>query len=267
MTAMLPLALLLSLGAAGAGPGFDEILEQVGSEGHDALCAQMQAWVDAHPGDPQAARGLVWMAELRLSDGRADLARPLFTRAAALSPGSEWGHQGAKGLADLDAAAHRYGPALATYDRLAAIPDPYWSYIGRASGASARRERVRWFAFVGLAAALALGVALRLWRARGALWPPPEEASYALPVVAMMLLAAAAQPPAEARAVSTVAVGALALLYAHGVHLRARPEARGLRVLEGGLGLLEAVALLYCAVVANDLWLKFAETLVSGAER
>ena len=88
-----------------------------------------------------------------------------------------------------------------------------------------------------------------------------------MPVVLVMLLAALSQPPEEARAVATVALGGAVLLWAHGAQLRAHPPSPLARFLLGAIGLGEAAALLYCAVVANDLWMKFAETLSNGAER
>jgi hypothetical protein len=259
------LALLLAVAAPD--PGFDAIVQRVGEQSHDVSCAQMQTWVDAHRDDPNAGRGLVWMAELRLADHKLDDARAQFARAQADYPGTEWGWQGEKGVADLDVVRHRYTSAIASYDRLSRLPTPYWQYVGRMSGISARAEQHRWYAFVALMLAMVAGVALRLWRARGALWPLPEEVTFALPVAAVMLAAALAQPAEEAHAVCTVALGALVLLYAHGVHLRARAPATWVRVVEALLGLGEAAALLFIAVVANDLWMKFAETLTSGAER
>lgn len=247
-------------------PGFQAIVERVGQQSHDASVAQMQAWVDAHARAPDAGRGLIWMAELRLADHRLDLARPYFERAARDYPQTEWGYQGLKGVADIDVAHHRYAPAIATYDALARLPLPYWEYVGRMAAISARQERLRWWLFLGLSVALCVSVVARL-RAARQVWPPPEEATWALPVALVMLLAALGQPPEEGRAVITVAVGAVALLWAHGAQLRARPPGTAGRIFAGATGLLEAAALLYCAVIANDLWLKFAETLTSGAER
>jgi len=260
-------ALALSLSLAVPSGGFEAIASRAGARSHDASCARMQAWVDAHPRDPRAGRGLVWMAELRLVDARADLALPLFARAARDFAGSEWGWEGEKGVADLDLARHSYASAIATYDRLATLPGPYWRYVGRTSAKAARAARRRWHVFLLLAALLTIGLGVRLFRARRALWPPPEELTYALPVAAVMLLACLRQPAGEAHAVATVALGALVLLYAHGVHLRARAASAPARALEALLGLCEAAALLYCAVVASGLWARFAETLTSGAER
>ena len=199
--------------------------------------------------------------------GASILAQPLFARAAADYAGSEWGWQGEKGVADLNVATHHYTPAIATFEKLSKLDSPYWQYVGRMAAIAAREEQRRWYVFVALCIGLVMGVGLRLYRSRGALWPLPEEAIYALPVAGVMLAAAFAQPASEAKAVATVAIGALVLLYAHGVHLRARAPSKRVRLLEGVLGLAEAAALLYCAVVANDLWMKFAETLTNGAER
>lgn len=262
----LPLFALLALTAAGD-PGFDQIVGKVGEQSHDLSCAQMQAWVQAHPQDPNAGRGLVWMAELRLADHQLQLARPLLERAAHDYAGTEWGWHGVKGLADLDAASHHYEAAIAAYRQLEALPSPYWRYVGKMAVISAGEEQLRFRIYLVLTAALVGGVIFRASRARSALWPPPEELTYALPVVLVMLVAAMAQPPEEARAVVTVALGGALLLWAHGAQLRAHPPSTLARLLLGVIGLGEAAALLYCAVVANDLWMKFAETVSNGAER
>jgi hypothetical protein len=258
------LLLLALLGAAD--PGFDAITSRVGKQSHDESCAQMEAWVDAHPTDPNAGRGLIWMAELRLADRRTDLAYALFDRAARDYGDGEWGLHGQKGRADLDVAAHRFAPALETYAKLAARPEPYWQYVGRISVDSARGERLRFYVYAALLLALGAWTAFRLGRARKQLWPPPEELTWSAPVLLLMLAAAIAQPPEEARAVVWVALGGAALLWANGAYLRARPPGRRWP-LEALLGLAQAAALLYCAVIANDLWMKFAETLTNGAER
>jgi hypothetical protein len=56
------------------------------------------------------------------------------------------------------------------------------------------------------------------------------------------------------------------VLWANGVYLRARPPRAARRLVETALGLAQAAAVLYCAVVLNGVWSKFYETLVMGAE-
>jgi hypothetical protein len=206
------------------------------------------------------------MAELRLADHRLDLAYDLFSRAAQDYGDGEWGLHGQKGRADLDLYQHRFGPALATFARLAARPEAYWQYVGRISLEEARHQRTRFWIYVALLAALGAWTLGRLGLARQKLWPPPEELLWSAPVLVLMLLAAFAQPAEEAHAVVTVALGGVVLLWANGAFLRLRPPGRRWP-LEAVLGVAQAAALLYCSVIANDLWMKFAETLTSGAER
>lgn len=266
MSALLPLALALRLAAVGD-PGFDRIVARVGQQSHDVSCAQMKAWVDQHPKDPNAGRGLVWMAELRLIDHHTDLAMPLLERAAHGYPDTEWGHQAEKSLADLLVGGHHYAAAIAIYEKLSKLPTDYWQYVGRMAAASAREQRTRWEIFLALVAALLAGIGYRIARARRQLWPLPDEVIYALPIALVMLAAAWAQSPEEAHAVVSVALGGMLLLYAHGVHLRSVELSWRTRLVESVVGLGEAAALLYCAVVANGLWLKFSETVLTGAER
>jgi hypothetical protein len=259
---------LSSVASAQPDPGFDEITHRVSQQSHDVSCQQMDAWIAAHPSDPNAGRGLIWMAELRLADHQFDLAYVLFDRAAREYPDTEWARHGQKNRADLDLYWHHFSAAIAAYDQLSKLPSPYWQYVGRMSLIQARSERVRFIIYAALVSGLVLLAAFRLGRARKQLWPPPEEVVYAAPVLMLMMLASLAQPSEEAHAVMTVTIGALLLLWANGAYWRAQPpKARWRWPFEALLGLVQAGSLLYCAVIANGLWLKFAETVTNGAER
>lgn len=208
------------------------------------------------------------MSKLRRAEGRADLARPLLERARRDFPGTEWELNAIQGLADLDLAAHRYKQAITGYETLARNPSPLWSYVGQNAARYAREEQIRFNLLVGAVAAVLALAMFRLWRSGGlrTLWPPPAELIYPLPILLLLLASTLGQEPDEARAIATVSLGAFALLWLNGAYLRAHPP-RGLgRVTVAVLGVLQAGALLYCALVANGLWAKFQDTLAMGAE-
>jgi hypothetical protein len=262
--------LLVLLAAPCAAESFDEITRSVGESTRTESCARMEAWIREHPSDPNAGRGLVWMAQLDLGEHAFDDARRHLERAVTEYPDSEWALHGTRGLAALDLEGWRFGSAIARYQTLAARPEPFWNYLGRMGTQDAQGARTRFLAFI--AAALGLfGLAtarcvLARRRRAGLLRPLPEELTFTLPVFVLMLLAALHQEGAERRGVVTLALGAMALLWANGAYLRASPP-RGWAVLrEAGLGLLQAGALLYCAIVVNGLWEKFHDTLLMGAE-
>jgi hypothetical protein len=250
-----------------AAPTFEDIVAP-STRSHDRSVALMEAWVRAHPADTRVARGLIWMAQLRVADQQPALGRAYFQRAYHEYPSTEWGLHGLKGLADLDLAERRYGDAIARYEALAASRDPFFRYVGRMAANKARGERLRVVLALGALAALGALWALRLlrlgsWRR---LWPPPTEVAYLLPLLLLMAAAASGQPAEEARAVRLLTLGALVTLWLGGAYLRARPPAGGWRFLHGLLGVLQAAALLYVAVQGSGLWDKFHDTLVMGAE-
>jgi hypothetical protein len=68
----------------------------------------------------------------------------------------------------------------------------------------------------------------------------------------------------EAKAVVGFALAGLLMLWATAIHLRARPPSVLRRVLESLLGTAQALALLYCAIELNGLWLKLVVTVMQG---
>jgi hypothetical protein len=238
------------------------------TRGHDASCALMQAWVDAHPTDPRVPRALVWMAQLRVADHNRALAQPMFLRVYKDYPGTEWALHSLKGLADLDLESRRYGDAIAKFDTLASSSIPFFHYVGYMAGRRAREERFRLTLTLSLITAFLVLWGLRLWRGKlpRALWPPPVEVLYPLPILLLMAAASFGQPAEEARGVRMIALGAVMMLWLNGAYLRARPPKGVWQVVHGAMGLGQAVALLYVAVILSGLWDKFHDTLVMGAE-
>lgn len=235
----------------------------------DAPLEPIQAWVDAHPGDPESGRALVWMAQRELSAGRAGRARLLFERAEREHRGSGWELAASKGLADLALRARRYGEAIARYEGLAASRDDYYRFLGESGAVEARATRSRDLLAAGLALLVSTLASARLalaWRSRRTLRPVPEEVFYGAPVAGALLLAALAQPAAEGRAVAALALGGLLLLWANASYFRVRPPRGFSLALEGVLSVAQAGALLYCAVVANGLWGRLIVTFAVGPD-
>ncbi len=235
---------------------------------HDASCALMQAWVDAHKADPRAARGLLWMAQLRLADHQREAARPLFQRVWRDYPGTEWALHSLKGLADLDLDGFRYGNAIAKFDALARSPSPFFQYVGHMAGLRARSMRLRFDLTLAVIAVFALVWAVRLRRLGSLrlLWPPPVEVVYPLPILVVTVAASFGPPEGEGRGALLLAIGAVALLWLNGAYFRARPPKGRWRIVHALLGLVQAAALLYVAVVMSGLWDKFYDTLEMGAD-
>ena len=261
--------LTLLLLAAPASPEFDSVVGGISDRGHDESCALMERWIAAHPDAADVPRGLLWMARLRLLDGRRDLARPLLERARRTGAGTRWESAAAKEIADLDAAAHRWSEAIAAYDRLAASPDPYWREIGELARAEARKGRALWSIMWGVLFALVAFVAVRAALAIRAGARPlavPKEALIGAPVAALLMVAALGKEPAELRAVATLAFGGLALLWTNGLALRGKRLSTARRLGEVALAVGQTAALAYCAIVASGLWNKLVDTLRMGAE-
>ncbi|MGC4122406.1 MAG: hypothetical protein QM765_49070 [Myxococcales bacterium] len=268
----MPTAALLLFAMLAAPPpdaAFESIVSGLAGRSHEDSCMQMASWLSANPNSPEVPRGLLWVARIRLLEGRSDLARPLMERARHEGAGTRWENAALKELADLDAAEHRFSEAIAGYDRLASSPERYWSTLGQLAAKSARAERVRWYSGWGVGLALFTLVAFRLslaLRSGTRLLPVPLEAWIALPVAAALLFLAFKKPPAQLQAVTTIAVGGLALLWANTVVLRGRVLSGRRRAGEVLLAAGQALALSYCAFVGSGLWAKLLATLRLGAD-
>ncbi len=253
--------------ADGATMKFEDIIAPTGRKHADSYVL-MTAWTNAHPSDKRTPRGLVWMAQLHIADQDPKGAQPLFLRVYHDYPGTEWALHSLKGLADMDREERRYGAAIAKYDALTRSGIPFFTYVGRMAGRRAREERLRFDLTAGLIAGFLLMWTLRLLRLRSlrALWPPPAEVLYPLPILFLITASALGQPADEGHGLLLLGIGGTLLLWLNGAYLRARPPARIWRIVHGLMGVAQAGALLYAAVVISGLWEKFHDTLVMGAD-
>jgi hypothetical protein len=251
--------------AATAPDGFQEIVDAVGDVSHDVSCATMERWIAGHADSDEVPHGLLWMARLRLLDGRDDLARPLIERALARAGDGRWRYPVLKELASIDAGDRRYGAALDELDVLAASGDDYWRSIAVTARVEVRAARAAWWAMALLLALLAAACAARLIaaRRRGAkLWPPPFEVIATLPVMLLLAVGAARHAGAEARSLLEILLGGLVLLWVTGVALQGRALSRTRRTAEMLFAAVELAGLFFCVLVANGLLSKAVDTLV-----
>ncbi|MBK7865391.1 MAG: hypothetical protein IPJ65_43700 [Archangiaceae bacterium] len=254
---------------ADADAAFEAIVNSGGEGEQQTLVEQMQRWISAHPTHPDVPRGQVWMAKLLLWKGDEPRAVELFHRVAAEHPDTDLATESELALATLELGHLHFKWPLEIYKKHASSPDPKWRYLARKGLDDVRREYYLFLVFLAAVGVLLAFTALRAWlvrRAKASFWPPPEEVTYPLPVLGVVLLASLAQPAEAALAVRVFALGALALLWANGVYLRARPPQRFARLREALLGVGQVVLLTYCALIVSGLWLKFLETLETGIE-
>lgn len=241
---------------------------------HDALRA-LAALLDDNPGYPRWFAGALWLGEAWARIGERGLAGHWLDRAfaAATTPADRFRAALAKAgvLADQGdyGGAERLLRALRDLDRLDARARD--QAIGELH---TRRLRDR----VGLAARIALGLgalgfALLVRRrtaswpaAARALWPPPVEVIYLVPIALGLAVVADRGNPLAARAVEVILIGAVAIAWASGVALRTRPGPLGLGALALHLAAVTAAvaAVAWIAVVHDQLVDLLLETWRNG---
>ncbi len=245
---------------------FEDIASQVGAVTHRQSCEQLEAFVAAHANDPDADRALLLEAQLKRADADDEPAIQLLDRILSHGASSSWWRDAALERAQLDIGAWRFSAAISAYEALAHDTDGRWRYQAQMGAAEALAARARLFLAVAILVALLAVLTWRLVLARRVLWPVTEEVTYALPIAALLGFSALCQPSSEARAVLTLVVGGLLLLLANSAFWRLRRPQGAMRFIEPAFGACQAVGLLYCAIVSNNLWHRLVETFATGAE-
>ena len=248
-------------------PDFQAISSGVNPDNHDQVRERMARWVAEHPDRPEAPRGLLWIAVLDRQDGHGEAGRPLMDRVIRDWPDTEWARHAKKQRADLDLDAWHFSRAIEAYRELSRGPTDYWRYVGNNAVQIARSAQLRFYGLI-TSLLLLLGLSLsRIYRSGlRALWPIPRELSWPLPALVVILIAAFSQPADERRAVLVLGLGAMAVLWVNGAWLRARPPKHLARLGQALLGVAQALAIFYCAIIAGNLWEKLVDTIQMGAD-
>ena len=228
--------------------------------------ARIDVWIAEHPTSPELPRALLWQAQQRIVQQRFEAARALLERAVRSNPAPELALDLALTQADVSALEGHFEQAARAYESLPAPPGSRWAMQASMRAEEMRGEAWRHRALYALAALSAVIIAVRLFRRRADLWPPPEEFTWSAPGLVTLAVAALSRPPAERTAVLLVCLGGLGLLWLTGSALRTRKLSAGARVAELGLAVFLAGNLLFCAIVVSGLWSRVADTFAGGVD-
>jgi TolA-binding protein len=244
---------------------YQRLIDEAGVPARPEARAAVRAFLAAHPGFPLTGAGRYWLGQTAEQSSADDEALGDYDAAIAL--GGEAAARAARAKGELLLRLGRLREAGAAFDALASYGDAA-SQQARAVGTaavSAQRTRARWasFALVALVLAWLAGALL----ARRALWPPPLEVRFFLPVAILFGAAALSEHRAIARTVAIIGLGSSIALWIAGA-LRARLGERVLGKLALAVGAGAAVvAVTYLAVYWNGLTDLVLETWRAGPDR
>lgn len=247
---------------------FQRMLDDAGVPVSDAARTRVREFLAAHPAFALADQGLYWLGQAAEDRKLDEEALRLYAEAAQL-PG-EYAPRAARARAELLLRRARLVEAQQAFDGLARFPDSVSRAAVIAGRAAIVVQRQRRMLALGLALALVLWALAMLLLARRALWPPPIELRFFLPVAVVFSLAAASEHRAIAGTVVLIAVGGSLVVWLAGAAQRAL-MARGARVSARlAIGVLAAaaiVAIASLAIHANAMEDVVKETLRTGPER
>jgi hypothetical protein len=216
----------------------------------------IEAWVDAHPGDPDVPKAVTWAGHLLLQIKDVPAARRTYGRAIAM--GGIWSFRASAALGDMEMLERHYTAAIAAYEAASSSPEEGWASYGREGAATARVARREAYTATGFAAALSLQtafLAIAAWRRRGwaAFWPLPWELKFYLPFAVLMSLATASILPSKRGTIRTVCWGGLGVIGGYAVYFRTATITPGKRIIGSLLAIASAAALIYASLVAFGL--------------
>ena len=243
------------------------------AEDPHAALTELEVLLDGAPAYPAWFTAALWLGQAWGRIGERGRAAAWLDRAIAAAPDAAARFRGELERARLDADAGALGAARA---RLAALTPP------DALAADARAElladldrraaRSRWRTLAWLALGmLAVGAALALRRRRGgwgaagrALWPPPLEVAYLIPVAIGVAVVARTGNALAAAAVERILLGAIAIAWLGGAVARGPRPARRWWLVFAGAVVVAAAACAYLAIVDDQLLDLLLETWRSG---
>jgi TolA-binding protein len=244
---------------------YQRLIDEAGVPARAEARAAVRAFLAAHPGFPLTGAGQYWLGQTAEQSSANEEA--LRDYEAAIALGGEAAPRAARAKGELLLRLGRLREAGAAFDALAAYSDAA-SQQARAAGTAAvraQRARARWASFALIALVLAW-VGGALW-ARRALWPPPLEVRFFIPVALLFGAAALSEHRAIARTVGIIGLGSSIALWIAGA-LRARLGERILGKLVLALSAGAAVvAVSYLAVYWNGLTDLVLETWRAGPDR
>jgi TolA-binding protein len=243
---------------------YQQLIDEAGSPARPEARAAVRAFLDAHPDFPLRDAGLYWLGHTaeQLSHDEEAIA----DYDAAIAIGKSAAPRAARAKMELLLRLGRLDEARAALAVLSRYGDPVsrQAYVAGTEAVRAVTARARW-ATTALVALLiwALGMAAL---ARRALWPPPREARFFVPVGLLFAIAALSEHRAIARTVIEIAIGATAILWLSG-SARQRPRGFFATLAIALSTALAIVALTYAAVHWNGLIDLVLETWRSGPDR
>jgi len=240
----------------------------------EELLREQPAW----PGAPAVA---MWLAGLDSHAGRYESALRRYASAAETYRAPEARFDALRGAGDMALHLGRFSDAERYYGMMDAGGDPARRIaIDEAlAGVNQVRGRSRWFSLSALLTGAGfLALALSLLRgARGpraalrALWPPPTEILYLLPVAVLLCAVSYTDYQGLGPAVTIVSTGGVVAAWLSGAGLVVRRAAGGGRatgaaIAHAAVAGIIVLALLYAAVYTTNLIDPVAETLRYGPE-
>ncbi len=247
---------------ARASPRFEELAFALSTKPAPEAVARMRRFVDAHPGGEDAARGLVWIARLKLDGGDRAAARTTLHEAQVIR--TRTGREALRLAAAMDLEDGHLGAAEEESRALAACEEPRQAAAGQRMLDAIRSRRWHRFALIAVIFALVVDVGLRAWRSKRGLWPPPFEAQAAGPVLGLLAVLGAVERLKELPAIAALAAGGVVLLWARGAHRWARPLRPALRVADAALAVVETLALAWAVFEGAGLVDKLALFFTAG---
>ena len=213
------------------------------------------------PGWHSAAQVQLWMAGVYLRNGKDKRAEQLY-HLALKSSDSAVVFEATLAAAALARNRGDFTQAAILVEQLDTADSPGRREAQRearlANQTLQRRQRLSWVAGISLIAVVLL-LASFIWRGREhtgglgkALWPPPGETIYLLPILAAFTLAASTGHNGIAKAVGMIATAGLLISWLSGAAIRSG-EGRGCRLLCAMASGAAIIAIFYLAVLRNNL--------------
>lgn len=257
---------------------FIDIQQQFWRRSEPESIAMMEQVLADYPNWSGAPRAVLWLGNIHQRAGRLSRAAAYYQQVLDDWPDSEYVYRALRGAGDTALLRDRFDEAEDFYGRLPASGAPDRT-LNRADALyDVERMRLRAQIYLGAFALLgliAIALTLSLRNAAGsnaaavrALWPPPTEVLFMVPIAALLIGAGYSDFYAIGPAVAIVTIGGIAVTWLSGAALAAAPQPCGpLRASGHVIGSLTAVlALCYIALHRGHLLDLLIETVRFGPD-